>query len=138
VRVIAIVAARNEEHFLPSLLRHLFSQGVEVFLIDHGSTDRTRSIAEGYLHQGIVGIETVPFDGPPSPTCPRARYPALPLLEQQLGPEARVVLDDAHRPDELAILDAWNTEFPSWRALPVPPTQKGVAILGRAAPPEAA
>jgi glycosyltransferase involved in cell wall biosynthesis len=60
---VAIIAAYNEERFLGACLEHLFTQGVEVYLCDNESTDRTVEIASGYLDRGVVGIETLPRDG---------------------------------------------------------------------------
>jgi len=60
VRAVAILAAYNEERFIGGCLEHLFEQGVEAYLIDNCSTDRTVEIAERYLGRGLVGIETFP------------------------------------------------------------------------------
>jgi Glycosyl transferase family 2 len=62
VRVVAILAAYNEERFIAGCLEHLFRQGVEAYLIDNCSTDRTVEIAERYLQRGLIGIETFPRD----------------------------------------------------------------------------
>ena len=60
VRVVAILAAYNEERFIASCLEHLFEQGVAAYLIDNSSTDRTVEIAERYLERGLIGIENFP------------------------------------------------------------------------------
>ena len=60
VHVVAILATYNEEHFIAGCLEHLIGQGVEVYLIDNSSTDRTVEIAERYLQRGVVGIENWP------------------------------------------------------------------------------
>ena len=62
VRVVAILASYNEERFIAPCLEHLIGQGVEAYLIDNCSTDRTVEIAERYLGQGLVGVETFPRD----------------------------------------------------------------------------
>ena len=59
----AIIAAYNEERFIGSCLDHLIANGVEVYLCDNESTDRTVEIARGYLGRGLRGIETIPRDG---------------------------------------------------------------------------
>jgi glycosyltransferase involved in cell wall biosynthesis len=59
-RVVAILAAYNEERFIAGCLEHLFRQGVEAYLIDNCSTDRTVEVAERYLKRGLIGIETFP------------------------------------------------------------------------------
>jgi glycosyltransferase involved in cell wall biosynthesis len=60
VRVVAILASYNEERFIAGCLEHLFEQGVEAYLIDNCSTDRTVEVAERYLKRGLIGIETFP------------------------------------------------------------------------------
>lgn len=63
MRAVAIVATYNEERFIAGCLEHLFRQGVEVYLIDNSSSDRTLSIAERYLGRGLIGFETLPRAG---------------------------------------------------------------------------
>lgn len=63
VRLVAILATYNEERFIAGCLEHLFEQGVEVYLIDNSSTDRTVEIAERYLKRGLIGIEELPRAG---------------------------------------------------------------------------
>jgi predicted O-methyltransferase YrrM len=59
-----------------------------------------------------TGIDLLLVDGPPAdqPGTEQARYPALPALADRLGPDATVVLDDASRPGEQSILEAWTNE----------------------------
>ena len=63
MRVLAILATYNEERFIAACLEHLFTQGVDVYLIDNSSTDLTVSIAESYIGKGLVGIENLPREG---------------------------------------------------------------------------
>ena len=63
LRVVAVIAARNEERFIAACLENLFRQGVQAYLCDNGSTDRTVEIAQAYLGAGLVGIEHIDFDG---------------------------------------------------------------------------
>lgn len=63
MRVVALLASYNEERFIAGCLEHLFAQGVEAYLIDNCSTDRTVEIAERYLGRGLIGIESFPRDG---------------------------------------------------------------------------
>lgn len=60
MRVVALLAAYNEERFIGDCLEHLIEQGVEAYLIDNNSTDRTVEIASEYLGHGLVDIETLP------------------------------------------------------------------------------
>lgn len=64
MRVIAIIAAYNEERFIAACLENLFRQGVEAYLIDNCSTDETLPIARRYIGHGLLGIESFPrMDG---------------------------------------------------------------------------
>ncbi len=63
LRVVAVLATRNEERFIAACLENLFRQGVEVYLCDNGSTDRTVEIAKAHLGAGLIGIEHIPYDG---------------------------------------------------------------------------
>jgi glycosyltransferase involved in cell wall biosynthesis len=63
MRVVAILAVYNEERFIAACLENLFRQGVQAYLIDNDSTDRTVAIAKGYLGRGLIGIEQLPHDG---------------------------------------------------------------------------
>jgi glycosyltransferase involved in cell wall biosynthesis len=58
-RVVALIASYNEERFIGPCIEHLLDQGVEVYLIDNESTDRTVAAAEAYLGNGLIGIETL-------------------------------------------------------------------------------
>jgi glycosyltransferase involved in cell wall biosynthesis len=63
MRVLAIIAAYNEERFIGGCLEHLFAHGVEAYLCDNQSTDGTVAIASRYLGAGLRGIEQIPRDG---------------------------------------------------------------------------
>ena len=60
MRVIALLAAYNEERFIDSSLRRLARHGLETYLLDNGSTDRTIEIAERHLGDGLIAIEELP------------------------------------------------------------------------------
>ena len=62
-RVVAIIATYNEERFIGACLEHLFVNGVEAYLCDNESIDRTVEIATSYLGRGLRAIETLPRDG---------------------------------------------------------------------------
>jgi len=63
MRIVAILATFNEERFIRGCLEHLLRHGLEVYLIDNDSQDRTVAIAERYLQRGLLGIETFPRAG---------------------------------------------------------------------------
>jgi hypothetical protein len=58
----------------------------------------------------IANIQILVIDGPPGRLAPLARYPAIPLLMDRLSEGARVFLDDAVRPAEIAIMKRWLAE----------------------------
>lgn len=60
---------------------------------------------------GLENIELLVVDGPPKATGELARYPALPVLADRLAPGARILFDDADRPDEEAALEAWRETY---------------------------
>ena len=53
-------------------------------------------------------IDLVVVDGPPGDTSPQARYPALPLIREQLTPAAVVLLDDYEREEEREVVERWQ------------------------------
>jgi glycosyltransferase involved in cell wall biosynthesis len=62
MRIVAIIAAYNEELFIGPCLEHLFRHGIDAYLIDNCSQDSTVAIAQRYLDRGLVGIESFPRD----------------------------------------------------------------------------
>ncbi|HET9768511.1 MAG TPA: glycosyltransferase [Thermoanaerobaculia bacterium] len=59
-RVIALIATYNEEDIVAQVVADLIRQGVEVYLIDDGSTDGTVAQVEPFQGRGVVGIERLP------------------------------------------------------------------------------
>ena len=55
--VIAIIAAYNEADIIEHVVGDLIDQGIQVYLLDDGSTDRTVALVERYLGRGVLGIE---------------------------------------------------------------------------------
>lgn len=74
-------------------------------------------------------IDLLVVDGPPVSTQPLARYPALPLLVDRLADEAVIILDDAARPSERAVVQRWLAEYPNQLEHEFLPTLKGTSIL---------
>src|SRR5262245_19577129 len=61
-RVTAVLTTRNEERFIAGCLENLLRQGVQVYLCDNQSTDRTLEIAQRYCGVGLIGFESIPHD----------------------------------------------------------------------------
>lgn len=59
-RVLAIIAAYNEADVIDQVIRHLVESGVEVYLIDNGSTDGTMELARRWLGRGVVEVADLP------------------------------------------------------------------------------
>jgi glycosyltransferase involved in cell wall biosynthesis len=55
--VVAIVAAYNEADVIGQVVGDLIAQGVQVYLLDDGSTDGTVAAVEPYRGRGLLGIE---------------------------------------------------------------------------------
>jgi predicted O-methyltransferase YrrM len=58
----------------------------------------------------VEAIDLLVVDGPPAwtPGTERAREPALDVFGERLGPGATIILDDAWRPGERAVIGAWE------------------------------
>lgn len=63
-RVVALMTAYNEEDVIYHAIKHLTDAGIEVYLIDNWSTDRTIAAAQPLLGKGLIGIEQFPSQGP--------------------------------------------------------------------------
>lgn len=61
-RVTAIIAAYNEGDVIYHVIRDLVDQGIQVYFIDHHSTDNTVSEVSKFLGKGVLNIETFPED----------------------------------------------------------------------------
>ena len=76
---------------------------------------------------GVVAQMLV-IDGPPGFLQPLSRYPALAMLGERLAPGCRILLDDADRPDERALVARWQRECPGV-SVAWPETSRGCASL---------
>jgi predicted O-methyltransferase YrrM len=74
-------------------------------------------------------IDLVLVDGPPVKTQPLARYPALPLLVERLADKAVIILDDAARPSERAVVERWLAEYPGQLTHAYFDILKGMSVL---------
>lgn len=63
MRIAAIVCARNEQHHIARCLDAFVRDGIDVVLIDHGSTDDTLAIARSCLGRGLLAIKSLPWHG---------------------------------------------------------------------------
>lgn len=63
VSALAVLCARNERVHIRRCIGDLIEAGLDVHVIDHGSTDGTREIAAEFKGHGVVGIEDLAWDG---------------------------------------------------------------------------
>lgn len=76
----------------------------------------------------LTDIDLLVVDGPPTFENGEARFPALPLLYDRLAPGAVVVVDDADRPGEQAVVQRWREQFPDLDVTHLPLT-KGAYVM---------
>jgi len=84
--------------------------GAEVILAPLAPVQVDGSTREWYSTDWVSDINEVGLlivDGPPAGENPDARYPALPLLLDRLADQATIFIDDAERPGEAGVVDAW-------------------------------
>lgn len=74
MRVVALLATFNEERFIRRCVEHLAGQGVEIYLLDNDSTDRTVALAERHAGAALAGVERLPRAGV---------YSWLPILDRK-------------------------------------------------------
>ncbi len=74
MRIVVLLAARNEERTLDTCLRHYSDQGIDCYVIDDGSSDRTPEIIDRHLGRGLIGAERRPH---------RVRFDWRDLLERK-------------------------------------------------------
>lgn len=59
-RVVALIAARNENDVIGQVIEDLVTQGVGVYFIDDGSTDGTLDTVQSWTGRGVIGLERRP------------------------------------------------------------------------------
>lgn len=73
-------------------------------------------------------VKLLVVDGPPGKDQPLARRPAVPLLQDRFAGGAVVLVDDARRRDEQAMVADWMEASPGWSREDLA-TEKGTIIL---------
>lgn len=63
MRVVVLMTVHNEALVLERTLAHLDTQGVEVCLVDNGSTDETPDIARAFTDRCVTRLEHLPHSG---------------------------------------------------------------------------
>lgn len=60
---------------------------------------------------GVNSIDLLLVDGPVGSSARQCRYPAIPVFKSRLSTDAVIVVDDADREDERAMVAAWSTNY---------------------------
>lgn len=60
--VIGLMAVFNEEDILQQTLSYYTEIGINILIIDNGSTDNSLDIAKSFLGKGVLGIKEIPTD----------------------------------------------------------------------------
>jgi glycosyltransferase involved in cell wall biosynthesis len=63
MKLVAILATYNEEHFVANCVRNLVAQGALIYLIDNESTDATIRRVRETAGNALVGVESFPRHG---------------------------------------------------------------------------
>lgn len=63
VSCVAILCVRNEANHIRRAINDFVSQGIDVVIIDNGSTDHTLQICSEFLGNGLLSIEHMPWKG---------------------------------------------------------------------------
>lgn len=117
-----LVSIDAEPEFAASTRAQLQRQGLEPWadirvapLREQSFEDSTRPWYDISVLADLDAIDLLFIDGPPTYLRADIRYPALPFFWGRLRPGATVLLDDAARPAERAMSDAWRRRFTDGR-----------------------
>ncbi len=103
--------------------QHLRASGIEEYAqVFDAPLARQRFGDREYLWYSVpetvrgLTIDLLIVDGPPAAIDPdrMPRYPALPAFVDQLSPHAVIYVDDAARPQEQAMMERWQREYPGY------------------------
>jgi glycosyltransferase involved in cell wall biosynthesis len=81
MRITAFMHAYNKEDIVYYSLKHLIENGIEVYFINHGSTDNTVKEVSKWLRKGVIHIENLPQDAG-YPQINRRKFVLTPLLRR--------------------------------------------------------
>jgi len=59
MKIIGMIPVYNEEDIIGNVIEHLLSQGIELVILDNGSTDKSHEICSKFLNRGVLSLETI-------------------------------------------------------------------------------
>lgn len=132
-----VVAVDHDEQFGAATSSLVDRQGLAdraqvrfAALTSQHTADRDVSWYDPKAFEDLDQIDLVVVDGPPGTTGPMARFPVVPILWDRLAPDAVIILDDADRDDERAVVEQWIALYPELSAERLP-HEKGAVVLRR-------
>ena len=96
-------------HNLGNICQVIYAPLTEYQLNDQVCKWYDLSKVNDFLKQNFIDLLII--DGPPGYLGPLARFPAIPLLYNNLSKNALIFLDDGAREDEQMIVDKWKEMF---------------------------
>ena len=63
ISICAVIGVRNEAHYLQILLPLLAGQGIDVFIVDHASTDGSHRLYAELASRPVIGLGRLPYRG---------------------------------------------------------------------------
>jgi len=102
IRVVAIISTFNEADVIGHVIRHLVDNGVEVYVVDNGSTDDTVAEAKKWLDRGVLDVERFPAPGGDG------------LFRWQEILDRKLAVADDIRPDWVIHHDADEIRYSPW------------------------
>ncbi len=63
MKIVVLLTVRNESLYLSRCIQHLYEQGLEICVVDNGSTDSTLEIARAFMDRGVIRVERLPYNG---------------------------------------------------------------------------
>jgi predicted O-methyltransferase YrrM len=132
-----LVALDHEEKFAKKTRRHLHQHALEERTHVVHAPLRSYELNRGEWQWYDLGelevqdpIDFVIVDGPPAVLQDMSRYPAIPLLFEQLGDDAVLIVDDGSRQEEERIVNRWLEQYSDLEA-EFMPLEMGAYVLRR-------
>jgi len=57
MKIVGMLSTYNEEDFVENVIKHLLNQGLELVILDNGSTDNTFEICKKFVNKGVLKLE---------------------------------------------------------------------------------